>query len=145
MKWIQDKELRSYVGSWFYIGLVFTIIAFLSYKEVPHDNNDIIKTIIGMLIGSLTIVVYTLIGKDPEEVKQAEEKAERLEQHLLIEQEKYKDSLNKVRENAEIRVDMYKQETAQIRQELAEVKKMFMDLQKNVIDKLSMLKENEKR
>ena len=70
MSWINDKELRGYIGSWAYILLVFAIVGFLSFKEVPTANKDLITTIIGMLVASLTIVVYTLLGKDEDEVKQ---------------------------------------------------------------------------
>lgn len=108
MSWINDKEVRGYIGSWVYILLVFSIITFLSFQEVPQANKDLITTIIGMLVASLGIVVYTLIGKDEDEVKILKS-----EKSLLIE-----------KNNALVeRVDHLEQ--------------ILMKLQSQVIDKLS--------
>lgn len=110
MDWFNDKEKRGYVGSWAYILLVFTIIGFLSFQEVPSANKDLITTIIGMLVASLGIVVYTLIGKDENEVRILKS-----EKEILLQQNR---ELSK-------RVD--------------HLQDMFMELQTQVIEKLSLI------
>ena len=40
-----------------------------TFFEIPETNNDIFKVIVGMLVGSLSVVIYTFIGKNPEEVE----------------------------------------------------------------------------
>lgn len=110
MSWINNKELRGYVGSWAYIILVFAIIAFLGFNEVPETNKDLITTIIGMLVASLGIVVYTLIGKDENEVQKLKESNEVL-----------------------------KSQNEQLKERVNHLETMFMDLQEKVINKLSQI------
>lgn len=112
MSWLQSKELRGYIGSWVYILLVFAVIATLSFNEVPAVNKDLITAIIGMLVASLTVVVYTLIGKDDNEV-------EKLKLH--------NQSLRKKNEELHKRIN--------------HLESMFMELQEKVINKLSILNE----
>ena len=109
MKWILDKQLRSYLGSWVYTILIFIVIGFLAYKEIPPVNKDLITTIIGMLVASLTVVVYTLIGKDPE--AEAIIKAENLS---------------------------LKNQTAQMIERVNHLEKMLMALQQMIIQDLSV-------
>ena len=109
MKWILDKQLRSYLGSWVYTILIFIVIGFLAYKEIPPVNKDLITTIIGMLVASLTVVVYTLIGKDPE--AEAILKAENLS---------------------------LKNQTAQMIERVNHLEKMLMALQQMIIQDLSV-------
>lgn len=114
MKWFNDKELRGYVGSWVYVILVFFIVAFLSFEEVPKENKDIITTIIGMLVTSLAVVVYTLIGKDEDEVKQLKESNK-----VLVEQNN------------------------QLKERVNHIETMFIHLQEKVIDELSIISSKE--
>lgn len=114
MSWFNDKEKRGYVGSWIYIILVFLIISFLSFQEVPSENKDIITTIIGMLVASLGIVVYTLIGKDENEIQKLKEQNEIL-----------------------------KAQNKNLQDEVKNLKNMFMELQKSVINKLSEISNND--
>lgn len=114
MSWFDDKEKRGYIGSWVYIILVFTIIAFLSFQEVPSTNKDLITTIIGMLVASLGIVVYTLIGKDENEVQVL-----KAEKEILI------------------------QKNSELSERVDHLEEMFMKLQTQVIDKLSIVTQQE--
>ena len=41
-----------------------------------------LKVIVGMLVGSLSVVIYTFIGKNPEEVESLRAKNESLEKQL---------------------------------------------------------------
>ena len=114
MSWIKDKELRGYIGSWVFIVLVFSIITFLSFKEVPAANKDIVTTIIGMLVASLGVVVYTLIGKDESEVLELKKSNEIL-----------------------------KEQNEQLKKRINHLENMFMDLQEKVISKLSIISEKQ--
>tara|TARA_R100001460_G_scaffold66010_1_gene106396 strand:- start:3755 stop:4072 length:318 start_codon:yes stop_codon:yes gene_type:complete len=55
------------------------LLLFLAFYEIPETNNDIFKVIVGMLVGSLTVVIYTFIGKNPEEVAELQAKSQSLE------------------------------------------------------------------
>ena len=64
-----NKELRGYIGAATVFAMVMGLLLFLAFKEIPETNNDIFKVIVGMLVGSLSVVIYTFIGKNPEEVR----------------------------------------------------------------------------
>ena len=63
---LNNKELRGYLGAGTIFFLVMGLLLFLAFVEIPDKNNDIFKVIVGMLVGSLSVVVYTFIGKNPE-------------------------------------------------------------------------------
>ena len=65
---LNNKELRGYLGAGVVFFLVMGLLLFLAFVEIPDKNNDIFKVIVGMLVGSLSVVIYTFIGKNPEEV-----------------------------------------------------------------------------
>ena len=48
------KEIRHYVGAIGIFMLVVGILVFLSYNEIPSVNKDVIVSIIGMIVGSLS-------------------------------------------------------------------------------------------
>lgn len=76
---IKDKELRGYIGAGVIFFLVMALLLFLAFYEIPETNNDIFKVIVGMLCGSLTVVIYTFVGKNPEEVSELQAKSQSLE------------------------------------------------------------------
>lgn len=115
MSWFNDKEKRGYIGSWAYIILVFIIITFLGFNEVPQNNKDLITTIIGMLVASLGLVVYVLIGKDENEVVEL-----RKQNKQLLEQNE------------------------QLTERVKDLEGMFRSLQSQVIEKLSLIANNKK-
>jgi ABC-type enterochelin transport system permease subunit len=87
----KDKELRGYLGAGTIFFLVMGLLLFLAFVEIPDKNNDIFKVIVGMLVGSLSVVVYTFIGKNPEEVANLTAKNESLENQIkqsIIEKDK---------------------------------------------------------
>ena len=59
---IKDKDLRGYLGAGIIFFLVMGLLLFLAFYEIPDTNNDIFKVIVGMLVGSLSVVIYTFIG-----------------------------------------------------------------------------------
>ena len=110
---IKDKELRGYFGAGIIFFLVMGLLLFLAFFEIPEKNNDIFKVIVGMLVGSLSVVIYTFIGKNPEEVA----------------------NLNAKNESLESQVE-------QIVEEKDKIEKMLRDLQTEVINKLSVTGKN---
>ena len=79
---LNNKELRGYLGAGIIFFLVMGLLLFLAFVEIPDKNNDIFKVIVGMLVGSLSVVVYTFIGKNPEEVSTLTAKNESLEKQV---------------------------------------------------------------
>ena len=105
----KDKEMRGYIGAATVFLLVMGLLLFLAFFEIPATNNDIFKVIAGMLVGSLTVVIYTFIGKNPEEVESLKAKNDALEDKvnaMVVEKDK--------------------------------LEKLLRDLQTEVIDKLSI-------
>ena len=72
------KELRHYVGAIGIFLLVIAILIFLSYNEIPSVNKDVIVSIIGMIVGSLSVVIMTVIGRNPDEVNNLKKENEGL-------------------------------------------------------------------
>jgi len=104
------NDLRHYAGAAGIFILIIFLLLFLSFNEVPPVNKDIFVTVTGMVVGSLSVVIYTIIGRNPDEVAQLTKKVESLETantHLI----KQKD----------------------------ELESMVITLQENMIDKISVL------
>ncbi len=109
----KDKDLRGYIGAGIIFFLVMALLLFLAFYEIPETNNDIFKVIVGMLVGSLSVVIYTFIGKNPEEVAELQAKSQSLE--------------TKVK---------------QLVEEKENIEKMLRSLQSDVISKLSVTGQN---
>jgi hypothetical protein len=109
----RDKDLRGYIGAGIIFFLVMALLLFLAFYEIPETNNDIFKVIVGMLVGSLSVVIYTFIGKNPEEVAELQAKSQSLE--------------TKVK---------------QLVEEKNNIEKMLRSLQSDVINKLSVTGQN---
>jgi|TARA_Y100000289_G_scaffold62572_1_gene71928 ABC-type enterochelin transport system permease subunit len=92
----KNKEMRGYIGSATIFIMVMGLLLFLAFFEIPETNNDIFKVIVGMLVGSLSVVIYTFIGKNPEEVESLKAKNEALEDKvasMVIEKDKLENLL----------------------------------------------------
>ncbi len=89
------KDLRHYVGAAGIFLLVIALLLFLSFYQIPRENKDIFVSIIGMIVGSLSVVVYTIIGKNPDEVNSLQKKVESL-QSLTDQMEKRNDQLERM-------------------------------------------------
>ena len=109
----KNKELRGYIGAATVFILVMGLLLFLAFYEIPEKNNDIFKVIVGMLVGSLSVVIYTFIGKNPEELESLKGKNESLEAQIL-----------------------------QVVDEKDKLEKMLRDYQSEVIDKLALSGDN---
>ena len=113
MNVLTNKELRGYVGSATVFLLVMGLLLFLAFFEIPETNNDIFKVIVGVLVGSLSVVIYTFIGKNPEEVESLRAKNESLEKQLEM-----------------------------VNSDKDKIEKMLRDYQSEVIEKLAISGEN---
>lgn len=113
MKVFTDKELRGYLGSATVFLLVMALLLFLAFFEIPETNNDIFKVIVGMLVGSLSLVITTFVGKDPSEV-----------------------------ENLKAKVESYEKQLDNLIFEKQKVEKMLREYQSEVIEKLAIAGDN---
>lgn len=104
------KELRHYLGAAGVFILVIGLLLFLAFNDIPQANKDIFVSIIGMIVGSLSVVIYTIIGKNPDEVNALQKKVESL-QALADTMEKRNDQLEA----------------------------MIIELQRSIIEKLSVV------
>ena len=72
------KDLRHYLGAAGIFLLIVFLLLFLSYNEIPPVNKDVFVSVVGMMVGSLSVVIYTIIGKNPEELESLRSKNESL-------------------------------------------------------------------
>lgn len=112
-KLVATKELMGYLGSSLIFVLIIGLLVFLAFYEIPENNNDIFKVIVGMIVGSLGVVMSTLAGRNPDEVNCLK------------------------RQNGEL-VEQNKQMTQRVDQ----LQVMLTDLQSEVIKKLSSIMDN---
>lgn len=108
----RQKRKAGFYGA---IGMFLTVIAItisLFFFEIPEKNNDVIKLIIGVLVGSISPIVYSILGKDGDEI-----------------------------EKKNLRIEYLESENKQLKKRTDHLEEMFMNLQAKVIDKLSLLAE----
>lgn len=91
----ENKDLRHYIGAAGIFMLIITLLVFLSFVEVPPVNKDLFVAIVGTLVSSLGIVVYTIIGQQPDEVNKLTKKNEALST-LTAQMEKRNDQLEEM-------------------------------------------------
>tara|TARA_B100000963_G_C22593291_1_gene656560 strand:+ start:1325 stop:1705 length:381 start_codon:yes stop_codon:yes gene_type:complete len=88
----RSKDVRHYVGAVGIFSLVIGLLIFLSLKQIPAENKDIFVSIVGMIVGSLSVVIYAVIGKNPDEVAELQKKNQSL-RSLCDQMEKRNDQL----------------------------------------------------
>jgi ABC-type enterochelin transport system permease subunit len=88
----RSKDIRHYVGAVGIFSLVIGLLVFLSLKQIPAENKDIFVSIVGMIVGSLSVVIYAVIGKNPDEVAELQKKNQSL-RSLCDQMEKRNDQL----------------------------------------------------
>ena len=103
-------DLRHYAGAAGIFILIILLLLFLSFNQIPPVNKDIFVTVTGMVVGSLSVVIYTIIGRNPDEV----------------------DALTK-------KVDSLQTSNDHLVKQKDELEKMVITLQENMIDKISVL------
>ena len=104
------KDLRHYLGAAGIFLLIVFLLLFLSYNEIPPVNKDVFVSIVGMMVGSLSVVIYTIIGKNPEELESLRNKNESLQAGMQM---------------MEVRND--------------QLESMIIQIQKNIITRLTKL------
>ena len=107
----QNKDIRHYAGAAGIFVLIVLLLLFLSFNEIPPVNKDLFVAIVGTLVSSLGVVIYTIIGQQPAEVNKLQKKNE---------------SLSSINNQMEVRNDQLEQ--------------MIIEMQKEMIEKLSELK-----
>jgi hypothetical protein len=110
-----QRDIRHYIGAAGIFILIVMLLLFLSFIEIPPVNKDLFVAIVGTLVSSLGVVIYTIIGQQPDEVNTLQKKNE---------------SLSSTNNQMEIRNDQLEQ--------------MIIDMQKEVIEKLTELKGKQK-
>lgn len=110
-----QKDVRHYLGAAGIFLLIVLLLLFLSFIEIPPVNKDLFVAIVGTLVSSLGMVVYTIIGQQPDEVNKLQKKNE---------------SLSSINQQMETRNDQLEQ--------------MIIDMQKDMIEKLTELKSHKK-
>ena len=85
---MKKKDILHYSGAAGIFLLVIFILLYFANNSIPKENKDIIISIVGIIIGSLSVVMYSLIGKNPDEVKDLTAKVESQQKHIeqLVEQ-----------------------------------------------------------
>ena len=79
MSYRNAKDLRHYVGAAGIFLLIIFLLLFLSFNQIPPVNKDVFVFILGMMVGSMSVVIYTIIGKNPEELEALRSKNESLQ------------------------------------------------------------------
>lgn len=65
---MSNKAFRSWLASFIFLALVVGLIFFLTFLEIPDKNKDLITSIIGMLVGSMSMAISIFVGRDPDDV-----------------------------------------------------------------------------
>ena len=78
------REVRHYVGAVGVFLLVILLLLFLSFHQIPQDNKDIFVSITGMIVGSLSVVIYAVIGRNPDEVQELQRKNQSLQSRAIV-------------------------------------------------------------
>ena len=79
---MRKKDLIHYSGAAGIFILVVLLLLYLANNSIPSENKDIFVSITGMIVGSLSVVIYAIIGKNPEEVSALQSKIESQQKHI---------------------------------------------------------------
>lgn len=85
---MKKKDIVHYSGAAGIFILVIFLLLYLANNTIPNENKDIIVSIVGMIVGSLSVVIYAIIGRNPDEVAELSSKVESQQKHIdqLVEQ-----------------------------------------------------------
>lgn len=85
---MKKKDIVHYSGAAGIFVLVIFLLLYLANNTIPSENKDIIVSIVGMIVGSLSVVIYAIIGRNPDEVADLTSKVESQQKHIdqLVEQ-----------------------------------------------------------
>ena len=74
-----QKEIRHYAGAAGIFIIVVGLLLFLSFNQIPTENKDLFVSIVGVISGSLSVILFTIIGRNPTEVQDLKNSNEKLE------------------------------------------------------------------
>ena len=85
---MKKKDIVHYSGAAGIFILVIGLLLYLANNSIPSENKDIIVSIVGMIVGSLSVVIYAIIGRNPDEVADLTSKVESQQKQIetLVEQ-----------------------------------------------------------
>lgn len=78
----EKKELRNWIGAAAIFLLIVGLLVHLSIWEVPSVNKDFFVSISSIIASSLGFVIFSIIGKDPEEVQDLQKRNEGLQKQI---------------------------------------------------------------
>ena len=107
---MRKRDLIHYCGAAGIFLMVVLLLLYLANNSIPADNKDIFVSITGMIVGSLSVVIYAIIGRNPEEVSQLQSKVESQSKHIEV-----------------------------LVQQKDEMERMLIDLQNNLIDNMTIM------
>lgn len=73
------KDIRHFSGALLVFFLIVAILAYLTRYSIPDENAQIINTLIGMIAASLTMIISTITGRNPDDLEAAKKKISNLE------------------------------------------------------------------
>ena len=79
---MKSRDLIHYCGAAGIFLMVVLLLLYLANNSIPADNKDIFVSITGMIVGSLSVVIYAIIGRNPEEVASLQSKVESQSKHI---------------------------------------------------------------
>ena len=85
---MKKKDLIHYCGAAGIFIVVILLLMYLANNSIPLENKDIFVSIVGTLTASLAVVIYSILGKNPETEAQLQSKVESQQRHIetLVEQ-----------------------------------------------------------
>lgn len=79
---MKKRDLIHYCGAAGIFVMVVLLLLYLANNSIPAENKDIFVSITGMIVGSLSVVIYAIIGRNPDEVAQLQSKVESQQKHI---------------------------------------------------------------
>jgi len=79
---MKKRDLIHYCGAAGIFLMVVLLLLYLANNSIPSDNKDIFVSITGMIVGSLSVVIYAIIGRNPDEVAKLQSKVESQQKHI---------------------------------------------------------------
>ena len=73
---MKKRDLIHYCGAAGIFLMVVLLLLYLANNSIPSDNKDIFVSIVGTITGSLAVVLYSLIGRNPDEVASLQSKVD---------------------------------------------------------------------
>tara|TARA_R100001443_G_scaffold13529_1_gene23528 strand:+ start:4366 stop:4758 length:393 start_codon:yes stop_codon:yes gene_type:complete len=99
---MNKKEILHYAGAAMIFAMVIFLLLYLANYQIPNANKDIFVSIIGMIVGSLSVVIYAIIGRNPDEVASLQQKNESLKMkvdELVKQKDAYENQIITLQEN----------------------------------------------